>query len=74
MPRQRGGGVKARQTGSAEGIGGKASIVRGTHQTRSIALIRAQAQVYNASMHRVTHVVARSFEIGDAEPMQADAS
>lgn len=69
MARQRGRGDKAWRPGSAEGVADKASIMRSTHQTLSIALACAQAQVYAASINHAGCVVGRPFEVSSSVPV-----
>ncbi len=48
----------------------KAAFVRSTYQTLSIALVRAQAEVYDASMLAVARCVGRQFQVGSNVPIQ----
>ena len=52
------------------GLVSKAAFVRSAYQTLSVALVRAQGQVYDASMLTVARAAGRQFQVGSSVPIQ----
>ena len=51
------------------GLVSKAAFVRSAYQTLSVALVRAQALVYDAAMLRAARANGRSFQAGGDVPI-----
>ena len=54
---------------ASSGLVSKASFVRSAYQTISMALVRANARVYDVSLERVARTVGRQFEAGSSVPI-----
>ena len=55
---------------ASSGLVSKASFVRSAYQTISMALVRANARVYDVSLERVARTVGRQFEAGSSVPIE----